>query len=371
MPQSCPMKTRWAVWIGTAALLMGGATLVPVSSAAAAVRPCSQGLVALTFDDGPAPVVTPRLLETLAHLRVQATFFLVGSHVAVSPGLARHVAAQGHVIANHSWDHPQLTGLSDGAIRWQLRSTRDALRRAGVRPGPLMRPPYGAINDRVRRIVQSMGMVPVLWDIDTRDWESGDSRAIADRVLGKLRPHRRNIVLQHDGVRRSPNSVAAVTRIVNVARARGYCFTTLDGRGRVAVPVPRVGVTVTPGNEAGRIPATVRLRLDRPTSRPTSIVLTTRSGTAHAGLDFVARHVTVRFPVGVRDAVVAVQVLDDVAVEPRESFFIALSSPRGLTVPRKEIKAMILSDDVAPPPPPSPPATPTTGQPLTATGTTD
>lgn len=363
------MGAKFVVWTAAVSLLTSALLCRPLPPAAAAARPCSQGLVALTFDDGPARLVTPRLLGTLDRLEVKATFFMVGDRAAAAPALTRRIAAQGHVVANHSWDHPRLTRLADRAVRWQLGATRDRLRRAGAHPSPLMRPPYGEINDRVRRVVRSMGMVPVLWDIDTRDWEGGTSRAIADRVLNRLRPHRRNIVLQHDGVRRSPASVAAVTRMVRLARARGYCFTTLDDRGRVGVPVPRVGVTVTPGNEAGRVPATARLRLDRPTSRPTSVVITTRSGTARAGQDFLARRVTVSFPVGARTAVVDVPVLDDLVVEPRETVAIGLASPRGLVLPRRQVQGWILSDDVAPPP--APPSTdPETAQGVTATGTT-
>ena len=110
------------------------------------------------------------------------------------------------------------------------------MRATGLSPSHLMRPPYGAIDDRVRRVVHELGLVPVLWDVDPRDWAGGTAAAIARRVLDALRPHRRNIVLQHDGVANSPASIAAVQRIVRVARSRGYCFVGLDALGQPAPP---------------------------------------------------------------------------------------------------------------------------------------
>jgi peptidoglycan/xylan/chitin deacetylase (PgdA/CDA1 family) len=110
------------------------------------------------------------------------------------------------------------------------------MRASGLHPSHLMRPPYGAIDARVRRVVHGLGLVPVLWDVDPRDWAGGSARTIARRVLAGLRPHLRNIVLQHDGVQNSPATIAAVPRIVRVARSRGYCFVALDEHGQPATP---------------------------------------------------------------------------------------------------------------------------------------
>ncbi len=114
-------------------------------------------------------------------------------------------------------------------------------------------------------------MVPVLWTIDTRDWAGGTPTSIASSVLRRLRPHRTNIVLQHDGVRRSPASVAAVPRIVSGARARGYCFARLGADGLPAAPVPTLRASVTGAREARRVPARVTLTLSEPTSRRVSV----------------------------------------------------------------------------------------------------
>ncbi|RYE80665.1 MAG: hypothetical protein EOO74_01805 [Myxococcales bacterium] len=344
-------------------ILVATLTWIPVIAgpAAAGPAPCSRGLVALTFDDGPARDQTPRLLDILGGLKVNATFFVVGQRVAAAPRLAARIQQRGHAIGNHSWSHPDLTRLSDSGIRGQLDRAHRQLRGAGVRPSKLMRPPYGAINSRVRGVIRRMGLVPVLWDIDTRDWESGTSRQIADRVLNRLRAHRSNIVLLHDGVRRSVNSVGAVERIVRRARAKGYCFTTLANDGTALVPVPILRSQVSVGAELPNRPIKVRMSLDRPTSRAVSVVLNTFGLSAKAGADFATRRVVVRFPVGVRTRTVQIRVLDDLVVEGTEKLRVRLSQPRGVKVPNAYLTGYIRSNDVAPPPPtPTPTPTQTT-----------
>lgn len=325
----------------------------PARVAAAAARPCSAGLVALTFDDGPLPRVTARLLDLLERQDVPATFFMVGSRVHASPRLARRVARAGFAIGNHTWSHPQLTRRSDRYIRTEILRTARELRRAGIRPTTLMRPPYGDVNARVRTDVARLGLVPVLWTIDSNDWRGGSARDIAGRILGRLRlrlrPHRDNIVLQHDGVWNAPASVASVPLVVRAARARGYCFTGLDARGRVAVPVPSVAVTVEGGSEAGPVPARVLLTLSTPTSRPVSVHLTTASGTATAGVDFVPVSLRVTFPAGTTTARVDVPVLDDADYEPVEDFHLLLDRPDGLTVLHPDTVGTITGDDRPPP----------------------
>jgi hypothetical protein len=125
-----------------------------------------------------------------------------------------------------------------------------------------MRPPYGAIDARVRRLVADLGLTPVLWTIDSRDWAGGDAQQIASRILAQLRPHQRNVVLQHDGVTNSPASVSAVPYVVRAARRRGYCFTSLNDAGRMVTPgmTPshRTARAVALGGPRPLLPATRR-----------------------------------------------------------------------------------------------------------------
>ncbi|MET3961698.1 peptidoglycan/xylan/chitin deacetylase (PgdA/CDA1 family) [Marmoricola sp. OAE513] len=274
-------------------------------------KACRAGLVALTFDDGPSASVTPRLVRTLLAHDVPATFFMVGSRVKSSPATARLVQRSGFVIGNHTWDHRELPALSNRTVRGELTRTRHTMKTHGITPSNLMRPPYGAINKRVSKDVKKVGLVPVLWTVDSLDWSSGSSGQIANRVLRALRPHKKNIVLQHDGVTNSPNSVKAVSKIIRVAKKRGYCFSEIGPGGGVAYPSPKLRATVLSGTEDGATPVRVRLDLDRPTSRPVSVRVRTADGSAKAGSDYTPVLVTVSFPRGVRTAWFSIPVADD------------------------------------------------------------
>jgi peptidoglycan/xylan/chitin deacetylase (PgdA/CDA1 family) len=315
---------------------------------ASAARRCSAGLVALTFDDGPARGLTAKLVGILRDHDVPATFFMVGSRVRTAPKAARLVARAGFTIGNHTWSHAHLTRLPDGAVRRELRSTARELRRNGIPRSTLMRPPYGDVNSRIRRDVARLDLVPVLWNVDSGDWRGGSSRQIAASVLRQLRPHRSNIVLQHDGVRNSPASVAAVPRVIRAAQRRGYCFARLGPHGHMEVPVPTVQGTVAAGSESGPVPARVLVQLSRPTSREVSLRVRGTSGTATAGEDFVAPLLRVSFPVGTTRAWVDVPVIDDAAYEPTEDFHVVFDSPFGVVITRADQIGTITSDDAGP-----------------------
>jgi hypothetical protein len=270
---------------------------------------------------------------------------MVGSRVQTAPRAAEVVARAGFGVANHTWSHARLTHLSDAQVRSEMRRTARELRAVGIAPSRLARPPYGEIDARVRRDLASLGLVPVLWTVDSGDWRGGTAQQIAASILRQLRPHRRNIVLQHDGVRNSPASVAAVPIVVRAARRRGYCFAALDRLGRPTPPVPTVQGSVVGGSEAGPTPATVVLTLSGPTSRPVSVRVSTRSGTATAGEDFVAPVLRVSFPVGATRAWVRVPVIDDAIVEPLEDFHVVFDSPFGLVVRPADHRGTIASDD--------------------------
>lgn len=204
----------------------------PTAAAAGSAAACPSGYVALTFDDGPSATNTPRLVRILKRVHAPATFFMVGQQVAAAPAAARLVGKSGFLVGNHSYRHQNMTTQTRAQIRTTLRATERRLRATGLHPTDLMRPPFGAIDRHVRRAVRSVGLVPVLWDVDSQDWSGGSRRAIARRVLAGLRPNQSNIVLQHDGAPGSAASIAAVPRVVRVARNRGYCFVALDAHGR-------------------------------------------------------------------------------------------------------------------------------------------
>jgi hypothetical protein len=234
-------------------------------------------------------------------------------------------------------------------VRSTLRRTRRAIRAASVTPSRLMRPPYGSIDARVRAVVGDLGLVPVLWTADPRDWDGRSAGSIVRSVLGQLRPGEPNIVLLHDGVDRSVATLAAVPRIITGIRNRGYCLAALDGRGRPRPPVPTArvsdaSVSERPGGSVLRF----TVSLSRPTSRRTSVRVRTRAGTARAGADFVPIDTRVFLPVGARRAVVWVGVRDDARDEPLERMRVRLDEPRGLRIGDGTGVGLVRDDD--PPP---------------------
>ncbi|ACQ78378.1 polysaccharide deacetylase [Beutenbergia cavernae DSM 12333] len=178
--------------------------------------------LALTFDDGPGPH-TQRLLDELAAAGVPATFFLVGQNAASRPELVAAIAAAGHQIGNHTWNHPDLTGLDAASVRDQLDRTASAIRDASGVTAPLVRPPYGAIDDDVRAVLAQRGSPAVLWSVDTEDWRHRDAAETTRRAVEQAEPGA--VVLLHDI---HPSTVEAVPGIVQQLTDAGYTFVTVS-----------------------------------------------------------------------------------------------------------------------------------------------
>jgi peptidoglycan/xylan/chitin deacetylase (PgdA/CDA1 family) len=330
----------------TVALALAGLVVVapPATSADPASRSagCRAGHVALTFDDGPSSSVTPRLVATLRRLHVPATFFMVGERVDASPATARLVERSGFLVANHTYRHEDLRGLSSDQIVATLRATDRALDDAGVHPTGLMRPPYGAVDAHVYAAIRKAHLTPVLWDVDPRDWEGGDAGQIADRILGQLHAGS-DIVLQHDGVQNSPSSIAAVPRVVAGARGRGFCFVALDERGRPGFPVPRATIEgsrkVVEGQELW-----LTVTLGGMAGRATSVRLSVEGGRNDLG----RYDSLVRVPAGALSATVRVAVRKDGLDERTERLRVALTAADGVRPEGPPLTVRVKDADDAP-----------------------
>lgn len=197
--------------------------------------------VALTFDDGPNPPYTDRILDVLHAEHVTATFFLVGRAVVAYPRTVRRIVRDGDVIGNHTWDHAHLIIESPAAIRSELERTSTAIERvAGVRP-QLMRPPFGARDFAVIAQAHALGYQVVMWSVPLPDdWEQPGDATIARRVIDDTSDG--SIIVLHDGNRGivcrgnrriapqvcdREQEVGATRRIVDTLRARGYRFVTI------------------------------------------------------------------------------------------------------------------------------------------------
>ncbi len=181
-------------------------------------------VVYLTFDDGPSGY-TQQVLDILNRYEAKATFFVLGANVVDNPSLVRAAARDGMSIQNHTWDHPDLTSESNDEIRSQIRRTDNAIRNAGGGKSTCVRPPYGATNSRVRSVLGDMGKRQLLWSIDTSDYQRPGASAIYRRVVDQV--GRGSIVLAHDGGGVRTQTVAALPRILDNLKDRGYRFGTL------------------------------------------------------------------------------------------------------------------------------------------------
>ncbi|WBQ06929.1 polysaccharide deacetylase family protein [Kribbella sp. CA-293567] len=169
-----------------------------------------------SFDDGPDPVWTPRILQVLAKYGAHATFFQLGAMQAAHPGLREQIIAAGNTIGSHSISHPQLTAVAP------------AKRHHEIFDGPrskCFRPPFGASNPTVRAEIKAAGMVEVLWDVDPRDWARPGTQVIVDNILTHAR--KRNIILLHDGGGDRSQTVAALDKALRILRKQGYTFAAM------------------------------------------------------------------------------------------------------------------------------------------------
>jgi peptidoglycan/xylan/chitin deacetylase (PgdA/CDA1 family) len=181
-------------------------------------------VVYLTFDDGPSRY-TPAVLNVLKSYDAKATFFVVGSQIRTREAMTRRIAREGHSVQNHTWRHPNLTRLSSTEISSQFTRTNRAIRRQGIPQPVCQRPPYGALNNRVRRVSQTLGMRTVMWSLDANDWRRPGASAIARRVVRGT--SNGTIVLMHDGGGNRSQTVTALKSALRTLKARGYRFETL------------------------------------------------------------------------------------------------------------------------------------------------
>lgn len=181
--------------------------------------------IALTFDDGPHPVQTPAILAILRKYEAPATFFLIGQNASWNPDLVKAINAEGHVIANHSWSHPQLDQIPTAKVRKELGRTCDLIEKALGVPPRYARAPYGAWHRPSLEVCAELGMEPMGWSIDTLDWKSPGSAAIRSQVLTGAAPGA--IVLAHDGGGDRSQTVDALAHYLPRLIDRGYTMVPL------------------------------------------------------------------------------------------------------------------------------------------------
>ncbi len=192
--------------------------------------------IALTFDDGPSGNNTEALLDLLAEKQVKATFFLCGYRIEAYPKLPARLARAGHELGIHGYSHTCFDAMDAETLRGELTDTAELIRKTADAEPALVRPPCGALNDRVCETARAAGLSIMLWSVDPEDWRCRDVDAIVRRVCAGAEDG--GVILMHDIY---PSSVEAAGRIIDRLRAEGYEFVTVSELAQSA------GVPLRPG----------------------------------------------------------------------------------------------------------------------------
>ncbi len=190
--------------------------------------------VALTFDDGPRPDTTERLLDGLLERGAAATFFVIGQQIQGNEALLQRMEAEGHQIGNHTYSHIRLQTAEKDTVVEEIHKTEVVLQEAVGEGSFWLRPPYGMIGEQRATLVKTP---MVYWSVDPQDWKLLDAGKVVNAVMGCVKPG--DIVLLHDFY---PTSVDAALTIIDQLQAQGYTFVTVEELFRIQGVTPEAGV---------------------------------------------------------------------------------------------------------------------------------
>lgn len=184
----------------------------------------TEKIVAITFDDGPDPVQTPKVLQVLREQQAPACFFCIGHKIRSNEQFIRQIIEEGHLVGNHSFDHTNLFPLySLPRMKKDLQACQFALEQVTSQKIRLFRPPFGVTNPTVAKAVRLLGYTPVGWNIRTLDTQRPSREKILRHIRRKLRPG--SVVLLHD---RLPESDLLLMEILKLIKEQGYTVVRLD-----------------------------------------------------------------------------------------------------------------------------------------------
>ena len=210
------MRRPWSILLVMALLL----ALVPKTLAAEKKR------VALTFDDGPHPENTDRILSLLDAYGITATFFVIGENIAYFPEVFARLAGSGHEIGNHTYTHPKLKAQSALALADEIRRCEMEIVAHGGKKPTLFRPPEGVKNAVVTGVCRDKGYRTVYWTLDTRDWTGASSESIERAILSGVKGG--SVILCHDYIVGGGHTVEALGRIIPKLLDEGYEFVSVS-----------------------------------------------------------------------------------------------------------------------------------------------
>ncbi len=193
----------------------------------------AQKIVALTFDDGPSPDWTPKILDALKEEHILATFFMLGKHVEQYPDVARRVAEEGHEIGNHTYDHHVLIYYKTEELEKEIRDAQAAIYKATGITTKYFRPPKAWLTENEKKDIRRMGYETILWSLNSKDWVTFHDKQITSYILRNIRPG--DIILFHDsggvflpegGSRKQ--TVKTISRLTGKLKEKGYRFVTIS-----------------------------------------------------------------------------------------------------------------------------------------------
>lgn len=183
------------------------------------------GTVALTFDDGPSPVFTPKVLAILKKYNIKATFFVMGWAAKKHPELIKQMIAEGHAVGVHTNSHPMLTKIPESQYYYEVVNPKLVVKSIIGKYPVCLRPPYGAINQHVKDYIRSQGLIPVAMGFNSFDYDQPGVDHIVNWVVSNARSGR--VVLLHDGLFHRYQTVDALPRIIEGIRKKGLGFSAI------------------------------------------------------------------------------------------------------------------------------------------------
>jgi len=189
--------------------------------------------VALTFDDGPSPIWTPQILLELKKTGIKATFFMIGHHVEKYPEVARQVALEGHLIANHGFAHSVIVYYTPNELEADIKYTEIVIREVTGQTTKYFRPPKAMLGIKEKLKIKGLGYEVVLWSLNSKDWVTFDHHHIVRYLLRHIRNgdillfHDSGGVVEPEGGNRQ-ETVAAIPLLVKELKERGYEFVTIE-----------------------------------------------------------------------------------------------------------------------------------------------
>lgn len=188
--------------------------------------------VALTFDDGPSPVWTPKILDELKKANIKATFFMVGHHVQKYPEIAKRVASDGHIIANHGYAHSVILYYTPAEIEEEIKYTEYVIKQATGQTTQFFRPPKSWLRKNIKNAIKSMGYDIVLWSRNSKDWVGFPHHWIVKHIAKNIQNG--DILLFHDsgsitsveGGDRT-QTVKSIGLLTKILKDKGFQFLTL------------------------------------------------------------------------------------------------------------------------------------------------